>query len=164
LLLISIPTIGQSEATLSLRVNAPEERAELGSEITLQIVLTNASDHELHLWKIPGDAPQGEFYYAFEVRDEHGRELCETEYGQRMKSGLWRGSRISYTLAQGENVKDEVVLTKLYSFSQPGKYTVRVSLSLSRVPGSGAGVVRSNTIEVELIKKKQSSAASGSGH
>jgi hypothetical protein len=154
LILTSTPTRGQSEAPFSIRVKAPAKVVELGSDITVQIVLTNASDHELHLWKIPGYAPQAEFYYAFDVRDDQGRELPETEYGRRMKSGFMRGSRISYTVAPGESVADEAVMTKLYNFSQPGKYTVQISRSIAQIQGSGKGVVRSNTIAIELVEKK----------
>lgn len=61
-------------------------------------------------------------------------------------------SNIGRTLKPGEALVEEIDVTKLYDLSQPGIYTISVTRHPEPWQHLGAGVFRSNTIAVTVVK------------
>jgi hypothetical protein len=138
----------RGQTPFALKLVATNETVKAGSEARIEITFTNTSDRDIHLSRPPGDVPDAEFSYDFEVRDEKGGLVPETRYGQLFKEhhGRIRGSWISRTLKPGDSIKETSIVNLLYDFSLPGKYTIQVSHDLTE--GSSKGKVKSNTVTI----------------
>jgi hypothetical protein len=141
-----------SQLPFSIVINTEHEPFKAGAEVLLQITLTNTSNREIALSKAPGDLPQAESEYSIKVLDSQGREVPDTDYGQKIKQRkiLVSRSRVSWTLGPGESLKDGAIISKLYDISHPGKYTGQVMRSIP--PQLGKGTVKSNIIQVTVTE------------
>jgi hypothetical protein len=136
----------------SVQINAPRYRVKAGSEIRIKIILTNTSNREISFYRSTGEA-QGELGgYTLEVVRSKGKSAPETTY-QRILKGESDG-RNSIIVASGgyvpvkprETLIDEVVVSKLYDLSQPGKYSIHVL----RFDELNKSSMKSNSITVTI--------------
>jgi hypothetical protein len=154
-----------TQPPFSINISIFKEVLPLGSEIRVQILDKNISDHEIILDRSPA-VDQGEIRHSIEVYDEKGSPVPETGYYKRLKgkpnSGYPRvvltptgsysediipmGSYIGFSLKPGDTLNDEAILNKSFVFTTPGKYTVRVS----RFENGRKTEVKSNTITITL--------------
>lgn len=133
----------------SLSIETQPQTAKVGEEILLRVTLTNTSSSEIRFGEVPGDPPPGEFVYKIEVQDSKGQSARLTEYGRKFDSAVpARGSRVTHALQPGESLTDNVTLNKLYDFSRPDKYTVKVA---RQIPDHlGKGIIKANPITVTI--------------
>src|SRR5258708_4630934 len=118
---------------ISVTLSSVSTVIKLGSEIRLKIVVTNTSDHDLHLRRSIGK-DQGEFLNRFEVYDEQGNAAVKTKYykditGEKIENEEPQELYLNFAgslLKPGESLNEEVILNKLYVFDKPGKYTIQV--------------------------------------
>jgi hypothetical protein len=138
------------EPPFSLTISTPQEIVKAGSEVRVDVVLRNTSDHEITLLRSPGTG-RGELEFESDVLGEKGNLASQTKYGQQLKkSGLnaVEGSRIMFRLQPGETYEDSMSLNKLYDLSKPGKYKIQLH---KRVPEHlGQGVVKSNALVITV--------------
>jgi hypothetical protein len=120
--------------------------------VALKITLTNISDHEIKLARAVRE-DQGESNHDVIVKDDGGNLAPRKKpvregknEAEREINALPMGSEIVFALQPGESLKDGIVLSRMYDFSQPGKYTVQVE----RYDYVTKAVVKSNTISVTL--------------
>jgi hypothetical protein len=109
----------------SVTLQAPTAPVKAGSEVRVKATTTNTSDHEIRFAKGFGEE---EFDFEIEVRDEKGQAPPLTQPYSQLKEhpASRRGSYSTYVLESGKSFDDDLVLTKLYKITQPGKYTVSV--------------------------------------
>ena len=89
--------------------------------------------------------------YEFDVRDERGNAVPETDLGRKLKEPptIPMNSRnFGVYLRPNESTKETIALSDLYDLSHPGQYTIQVSRAVSNKPKDG--VVKSNTITVTV--------------
>jgi len=110
-----------------LRLSTREHTVAAGSEVRVQVLLVNPSDHEITL---PQSAPgKPEFDYRVSVYDEWGTAPKEMDYlktAEQMRTAS-SSSKALVTVPAKKMLNSEIIVSDLYSFSKPGWYTVIVS-------------------------------------
>jgi hypothetical protein len=113
--------------SFSLTLRAREYRVRAGSEVRVQVTLVNPSDHEIAL---PQAAPgKPEFDYRVSVYDEWGNSPKETDYvktAEQMRAAS-SSTKALVTVPAKKTLNSEIVVSDLYDFSRPGRYSVVVS-------------------------------------
>lgn len=122
-----------------------------GAEVRVKVTTTNTSDHEIRFAKGFG---QEEYDFEIEVRDARGKTPPLTESCRNLKehpTSRW-GSYSTYVLEPGKSLEDELVVTKLYILTRPGKYTVSVTRGQRPMYQTlGKGGVKSKSVTVTVI-------------
>ena len=141
----------KQQAPFSIAISPLQQSIAAGTEVKVEIILKNISNREINLSKSNASS-QAEFHFVVEAHDDSGKPAPDTEYGRRVmrketkKRAVLFWSEIFFTLKPGEIFQDEVIASKLYDLSRPGKYVIRVSRPVSDNPKDG--VVKSNQIAV----------------
>jgi hypothetical protein len=137
---------GSNTHPFSLTIRLLHDIAKAGSQIRVEVVLTNTSDHEIGILK---SAPEAD--YMVEVRDANGNMAPDTDFGRRQKdpaSVKVSSATPLYSLKPGESLHDEIQIERLYKISGPGKYSIQASRTVPEEMGSG--VVKSNMVNVTV--------------
>jgi hypothetical protein len=120
----------QPDFTISLQSNQPTVK--LGTEINVDVILTNTSNRNISFAKANGVA-KGHLVYTVSVKDEKGNAVPARktrEANPEEDSASFANIEVTnfqvLTLVPGQTLRDQIVLSKLFDFSHPGKYTVRV--------------------------------------
>ena len=98
--------------------------------------------------------PEEGLRYEIEVRNDKGLSAPPSAYLRdlRNKTNVSFSSNLAQWLKPGESFVDEILVTKFYDLSQPGKYTISVTRDIPPAQNLGKGTVRSNTITVTVTK------------
>ena len=144
-LLSTLLALGCGSATdpaAALRVTATPDRAVLapGDTVSVAVEAMNASGADM---LVPGGGP----FTFLEVRDDRGRVV---EFARRgvfpsiayMPRALGPGERLADRPRWAGELADPAGAT-----AAPGVYRIRAAI---RLPGKGAGVAYSNTVEVRI--------------
>jgi hypothetical protein len=145
-----------AEPSLSVTIRLTQDTVRAGSEVRVKIVMKNVTDHQI---RIPGKAEvRGDDVVPANchatVTDAKGARAPLTNYGEKMwgrpleegHEGTW----VFGTMEAGEErpFTSDLILSRLYDLSKPGKYTVQV-----RYPdGDGHGVVKSNKVTLTITQ------------
>jgi hypothetical protein len=112
-----------------------------GAELRLQITMTNTSSEDITV-PLVSRPDQADFHYELEVMNEKGQQAPQTAYGRMLKRDL--AGSFGFSVAKpGETVKEELVVTKLYDITVPGKYTLQITGHWKDL-----GLVKSNSITI----------------
>jgi hypothetical protein len=138
---------------ISVAISAASDVVKLGSELRINVVVTNIASSKRILRRSSGKA-EGEFINTVFVRDDHGNIQTKTKYhhvlkGENTGNGpqdVIRRSMISVPVEPGESVAEQIIVNKLYDLSKPGKYTIQVE---HEDPDTKTNV-KSNTIIVTI--------------
>jgi hypothetical protein len=147
----SLLQASSSAPSFSVTLQAPTAAVKAGSEVRIRVTTTNNSDHEIRFAKGFGEE---EFDFEIEVRDEKGQTPPLTEaYSELKEHPTSRcGSYSTYVLEPGKSFDTDLVVTKLYKITQPGKYTISVTRGQRPMWQTlGKGGVRSNSVTVSVI-------------
>jgi hypothetical protein len=140
-----------SREQFSVALQAPSGPVKTGSEVRVRATTTNTSDHEIRFARGFGEQ---EFDLEIDVRDEKGQTPPLTEAYRQLKehpSSRW-GSYSTYVLEPDKSFEDELVVTKLYVLTRPGKYTISVTRGQRPLLQTlGKSGVKSNSITVTVI-------------
>jgi hypothetical protein len=79
------PSVQTGQVPFSIAISTQSDLMKAGSEILVEITLTNTSNHEIRVGKAPGNLPQAESEYSIEVRDSKGRVAPDTDYGRKVR-------------------------------------------------------------------------------
>ena len=145
--------VPKPQAPFSIAISPLQQSIAAGTEVKVEIALKNISNREIYLSKSNASS-QAEFHFVVEAHDDTGKPVPDTEYGRRVmrretkKRSVLFGSEIFFTLQPGEIFQDEVIASKLYDLSQPGKYVIQLSRRVSDNPKDGVG--KSNEITVTV--------------
>ncbi len=144
-----------AEPMISLSLTAVPSSVTAGDRITLKILITNGTDHMIELGHLNATDGQ-EIEYRFEVRDSQGAEVPFTRHGRALNGKPDKGdenldcgdcSGFGQDLLPGEKTTAEIVISKIYELSKPGKYTIQAS----RVVGDNANrIIKSNPVTVTV--------------
>jgi hypothetical protein len=137
----------------SVTISTPNSTVESGSDIRLDITLTNVLERDILVGKVPRRG-QAEITFVIDVRDSEGKEPVETEYGIKVhgksKGPFGLNARVwSIRLKPGGTLKDYSLLNHIYDLSQPGTYTVKAH----RIDAESNTVVESNVVTVDVTKQ-----------
>ncbi|MGA2148618.1 MAG: hypothetical protein ABSH49_27055 [Bryobacteraceae bacterium] len=150
--------LGQ-QPTFAMSIRLKESTARAGSEIIVDIDLTNKSSKEIRFY-LPANGP---FLYTFKVFDRNGKPAPLTPIGQAIASGtgvykgkkgetrlIFGGSTFSAVVAPGGTLHEVVVLSDYVDLSQPNQYTIR----LERTDPYTKLVVASNATTLTVTKQE----------
>lgn len=140
------PQVSQQPFTITINAKKTEVRA--GTPVFIKVVMTNISDHSVECgeWRSNGL----DRAYKYHVTDENGETVPKTirkhpEIGENIEP-------FPCIIQPGKSSKPSGgMLSHLFNFNKPGKYTVRVSRHVSSDPKSA--VVRSNTITITVLPR-----------
>jgi len=129
-----------SPAGLSVTLKAKADQVHVGSAVVVEVTLKNTSGHEL---EVPSDSAGTDV----DVQDENGHAVDEIQDGRVFRRGsnsipqpdgsfILKGDRhgskaMLVTMKPNETWKHEIVVSKLFDFRQPGKYTIQAKRSYS---------------------------------
>jgi hypothetical protein len=138
----------------SVTLHPPTAPIKSGADVRLRVTVTNISDHSVRFGRTPGITPEEELSYHIEIRDAPGKVPPLTPFFHRLREdpGSSWGSYTTYSLEPGKSFDDELVITKLYVLTQPGRYTIWVARGQDPLEKSGKGVVKSNAITLTVTK------------
>jgi hypothetical protein len=122
--------------TLILSADNPE--VTLGSNIEIWIKITNISEDTLTL--VFGDWNGVATDYQYEVRDEQGAMVAKIVPRHLV------GSNRRGILKPGSSIGSGTLISAVYQFDRPGKYTIQVSRKEPGMP-----LVQSNIITVTVL-------------
>ena len=116
--------------TLSITLSSPQASVKSGTEIWIDAVTTNLSDHPARIGFLPGPYESIDLSMIVQVRDTHDHPVGPEKMDQSACKGQ-PNCRImimeSRPLGSGESIKDHFSLDKKkYDMVKPGAYTVQV--------------------------------------
>jgi hypothetical protein len=142
----------------TIRISRTQSTAAPGSEVAIDVELTNVADKEIQIVRVSGPP-----IYTFEAVDQNGKAAPLTPVGEAIASGrnCWKGkkgemrcfaggSAFVQRVAPGGKAHDEFVLSAYADLSAPNQYTV----SLERIDPYTNLIVKSNAISVTVAKPK----------
>lgn len=141
-------------APFTLKISAGNSSIKAGAAVWVDATVTNTSSHSI---SVSGSVEKAGFEYSIEVRNEHAAEAPKTRLGQELSGqakpaggGLPETVVVEdfgyRTLAPGKSLTDRVEATKLYDFTEAGKYTIQ----FTRFDDQTKSLVKSNTITITI--------------
>jgi hypothetical protein len=146
-----------SELGFSLNLQPPAGSVKSGEEIRIRARVVNISDHEIRFAR-PLGLQDEEIDYAIEIRDAHGQQPAITPFFRKLKEMNYGfQSYMTYVLEPGKSFDDELAITRLYSITAPGEYTIRVARGIRPAwqllgKDQANNIVQSNTITVKVMR------------
>jgi hypothetical protein len=138
------------DPAFAVRIRLEPDVVKAKSEIRVKTTVVNNSNGKISLERSPEDMAELEF--QVDVRDNQGNPAHLTEYGRQVikQEGIPLVTHFAgYTvLHPGGTLKCDVVITRLYDLTQPGKYTIQVQ----RIEDALKMIVKSNTITVTVTQ------------
>ena len=139
--------------TLTIRANKPVEFA--GSQIFVWVIQTNISTHVVDCTAAHMDSTDVSYHY--DAWDENAKPVNKIDYGIPYVSGVHSSSHGDIcNLEPGKSFEKELIVSFLYDFSKPGKYSIQLSRR-ALVDSNGYRVgewVKSNTITITVLPAK----------
>jgi hypothetical protein len=144
----------------SLSIRAKQAETRVGSQVTIEVVQTNMSDHQLTTSAGSGPDEAAVFYKTY-VYGGDGALAPETKFGRRVRTEkddpgettVIVGEALLRYLQPGGSLRDEITLNRLYDLSKPGKYTVQV-----QGLDSAGRVAKSNTVTIIITSGPKGAA------
>jgi len=141
--------IKEREPRFSIAINAPSNTVKPGSQITVNATLTNKAKDTIYL---DASAPwMAELDFRVEVHDVQGNLAPLTDYGRLVLKNegevpIVENNGSLAVLHPGDTFKREIVVSKLYDLTQPGKYTIQAQ----RPDDANGTIAKSNTVNVTV--------------
>jgi hypothetical protein len=135
-----------AKAPYTLTLSAKTYDFRVGSDVWIEIIQTNTSNQTVSC------AYQGyggvNHKYQYDVRDEDGKPA---EKAVRPHMDTEPEDYHGCSLAPGESHSNRILLSRVYKFDRPGKYTVQVSrFASSDAEDEDYSKVLSNTITITI--------------
>jgi hypothetical protein len=142
-----------TEPSFTMKISLRDENVKPGSEIMVNVELTNTSASEIALVRIYTGPPP----YTVYVFDREGKEAPSAPFGSALRKGetamrqngkvrnFGAASGGPVRIAPGKTAKDGVTIERMFEFA-PGTYTVR----LERVDPYTKLLVKSNTVTLTV--------------
>ena len=135
-----------ARAPLTVTISTPNPTIKVGSDLKIDIALTNTSDESL------SGTPNG----TLKVHDSNGKAVSEVQEPKpEVETVLKDGSRVpTVRVLQGSHqiqtmlpgtTYDELIANKYFDLSKPGTYAIQLSESFHGF------VVNSNTVTVTVV-------------
>jgi hypothetical protein len=116
--------------SFSLTVSLPHSVVKSGSDMEVDVTMTNISHKDIEVSKVVGTA---EANYEIEVTDSEGKPAAPTRY-ERMLRGeppaTDHHSVIISSLKPGQTMQEFFYANQLFDMDKPGKYTIQVSTTV----------------------------------
>jgi len=133
----------------SIAINVPSNTVKSGSQITVNATLTNKAKDTIYLnvsaqW-------EAELDFRIDVHDVQANAAPLTDYGRLVLKNegevpiveIYIGIAI---LHSGDTFRREIVISKLYDLTNPGKYTIQAQ----RVDDANGVIAKSNIVNVTV--------------
>ena len=150
-----------AQSSIIVAVSAPKDKFKAGSELDLKIIVTNISDHDIHL---PLDkSSKAELnQYRFNVARSDDQPVLTMKYYWELNGEVTPKKNVkdpdktilivfdhgSILVGPGKTIEYHTNLCELYDLSQPGDYIIQVE----KIDPSVHTIVKSNVVKISLIK------------
>lgn len=115
-----------SSPSIAIRISAAPHVVRPGAEVRVRVLITNISGHEVSLGRSNGQA-QGEHTNRIEVFAGDGAPAPLTAYGRALQDPERHSfSNIWFSLQPGASFEDEIIVSKIFNLTRPGKCTIQV--------------------------------------
>lgn len=115
--------------SVSILLNTDTPYIKIGSELWIDAVTTNISDHRVGIGFLPGPYESDQFTVTVQVRDTDDRPVGPEELDRHACAGkpncIVKDEESRY-LVPGESAKDHFLIGKKYDLSRPGNYTIQI--------------------------------------
>ena len=132
-----------AQVPFSLAVSTSTPTIKMGSELKLDVAVTNTSDKRVSLWSHPGKLAPG-----LDVRNSKGKPANEVKAkSEPPKGGVVYppgGSYPSLDIDPGKTVHFEEIVTRKFDLTKPGTYTVQAMQEFDNK------LLKSNTITITV--------------
>jgi hypothetical protein len=132
------------QATFSLTISTPQNTVRVGSDVKLEITMTNTSDQDIFYGADLGGKVQP---FAVDVRDTSGNLVPKRPRKDKEPRG---GSFLLIPIHPAKSIKREWILNKDFDISKPGRYTVQAKREAGAT-NSGVLHVKSNRITITVV-------------
>jgi hypothetical protein len=138
--LVSGPrTAGERNSQVSVWISSPAAEVRPGSEVWIDVTVTNVSEHTV-------PCP----YYRVYAWDSEGKPAPLTKQEQeRLKQGPPVGGNRASFLGPGDKQESDADLRMVYDLTRPGRYTVQATAFY------GKELVKSNAISITVAQAAQ---------
>jgi hypothetical protein len=119
----------------------------VGSEVTLDVSLTNTSNQDVSEGAMYMDATGLDSTLRFEVRDERGKIIPKRTYPH---PELATGSVKFRTIAVGQTLTQRQIVSALYDLRKPGKYAIQGFRRISDNPNDD---IKSNVVTITVTPR-----------
>jgi hypothetical protein len=118
-----------------------------GQPIQVHIVLKNTTDRQFTVFRSIGGS-RGELHYSISVIDPDGNPATRTAYGTAVqKNQVFPLSRIMKTILPGEDVDENVDISRLFEMGAGGEYSVQVTRAS---PLNPSVILKSNRLSITV--------------
>jgi hypothetical protein len=132
-----------------LNIHAVKPVVALGSDVDIEIELTNTSDHPLTFeFGRSGNVATG---YRYDVRDEQGEAVPKVAHHDPLEPSRPPGRSGKGEIQSGKSIGEAARISDVFQFDHPGKYTIQVSRVVPSSP-----TIRSNIITVTVLPRNES--------
>jgi hypothetical protein len=138
------------DSRFGLTISVPQTILEPGSEVRVQIALTNLSGHDV---VVPRMLSTYAANYDIEVRDANGKLAPDSAYSRWVKQPgdahhirIQGGSVSQETIKPAGSLKEEALITRFFDITKPGEYVIQVSRE-----DLGGGTLKSNAIKITVV-------------
>lgn len=118
------------EPNFSLTISTPDQVVKSGAEVKLKVAFANNTAQPLH-YATGAPGRNGGPGFDIDIHDSQGKRISETPYGLKIQGKArhrpFAGSVFAATVQPGDTVELEVLLSREYDISEPGKYTVQAT-------------------------------------
>jgi len=112
-----------NQPPFKIAISAENSAIVAGSEVTINVELTNSSSQDVSEGVMYMDATGLDSTFRFEVRDENRKLVPKRTYAH---PELATGSVKFRTIRAGQTLTQEQRVSALYDMLKPGKYTIQV--------------------------------------
>jgi hypothetical protein len=129
------PCFAQKPSVM-LDIQVPESEFTVGTAIRLDVAVRNSMTEDLHVWKVsPDNVGLAEAYIDVEIRDSEGKSLPRADGQTVVMNGKkyvfpksWMTRKGAY-VKPNQELRDYILLSKVFDLSKPGTYTVSAKAS-----------------------------------
>jgi len=112
-----------------IAITAENPTVVAGADVTINVSLTNTSDHDVDEGIMYMDGIGLDGCFVFDLRDENGKEVPKRIYPYEE----FRTGRVVFrTIRAGETLKQDQTVSLRYDMQKPGKYTIQVARRVTR--------------------------------
>lgn len=148
LLLVNLALCQQpNQSPFKIVVAVENSTVVAGSEVTLDVSLTNTSNQDVSEGVMYKDATGIDSTLRFEVRDRNGKLIPKRTYPH---PELATGSVKFRTISAGQTLTQRQTVSALYDLRKPGKYTVQAFRRISDNPNDD---IKSNIVTITVTPR-----------
>jgi len=130
----------------SIAISSPQLIVNAGSDVRVEIVMTNISDRDIFY----GAGLGGEYPFMLDIRDSNGRVVPRIQKKGPGPSEPKGGTFILTPIKPGKSIQREWVVNRDFDMASPGRYTLQ-AMREAGTTEVGLSIVKSNKLTIIVV-------------